>query len=319
MPFEFRPAVRSNLNLLLGVAGASGAGKTYSAMRMASGICGDRPFAVIDTEAGRASHYAGRFKFDVAELRAPFRPDAYADAIAAADAAGYPVIVVDSMSHEHAGDGGLLDWHEEEVNRMAGDDWKKRDAVNMIAWSKVKTSHKRMVQRLLQVRAHLILCFRAEEKIDIVRQDGKTKIVPKATLTGLQGWVPIAEKTLPFELTASFLLTPDAPGMPKPIKLQEDHRPLFPLDKQLNEESGRRIAEWAAGGTPASTARPPLTDRHRKLIADFETLVRESGRETFIDAWKATPKEDRAAIGINERDRIAAIGQTDDSTTQETT
>jgi hypothetical protein len=319
MTLEFKPAVRANLNLLLGVAGASGSGKTFSAMRMASGICGDRPFAVIDTEAGRASHYAGRFRFDVAELRAPFRPDAYADAITAADAAGYPVIVVDSMSHEHAGDGGLLDWHEEEVDRMAGGDWKKREAVNMIAWAKVKTSHKRMVQRLLQVRAHLILCFRAEEKIDIVRQDGKTKIVPKVSLTGLQGWVPIAEKTLPFELTASFLLTPDAPGFPKPIKLQEDHRALFPLDKPLNEESGRRIAEWAAGGKAVAAERPPRSERHEKLIADFETLVKESGLETFIDAWKSTPKEDRAAIGLAERDRIAALAPAadDQSTTQE--
>jgi hypothetical protein len=258
--FHFRPAVRENVPLLLGVAGGTGSGKTYSALRLARGLAGDKPFAVIDTENGRALHYADEFTFEHGNLDAPFRPDRYAEAIAAADAAGYPVIVVDSASHEHAGDGGLLDWHEEEYQRLGG-----RDAVKMTAWIKPKMAHRKFVTKLLQVRAHVILCFRAEEKIDIVKgDDGKTKIVKKATLTGLDGWVPVAEKTLPYELTASFLLTADAPGIPKPIKLQEQHRPFVPLDAPLSEETGRALGEWARGskvgpGVAASPAAPPGT------------------------------------------------------------
>ena len=248
MTITFRPAVRENVGLIIGLAGSSGACKTYMAMRLASGICGGKPFAVIDTEAGRSKHYAEAFKFDWAELRPPFRPSAYAEAIMSADAAGYRVIVVDSMSHSWAGEGGILDWQEEELTRMAGDDWKKRESVKMASWIKPKVASKKMVQQLLQVHAHLILCFRAEEKIEMIRgDDGKMKIVPKVTQTGIMGWVPICEKNLPYELTASFLLTPDAPGVPKPIKLQEQHRALFPLDKPITEESGRLIAEWAAG------------------------------------------------------------------------
>jgi hypothetical protein len=76
-------------------------------------------------------------------------------------------------------------------------------------------------------------------------------IVPKVSLTGINGWIPICEKNLPFELTASFLLTADAPGMPKPIKLQEQHRAMFPLDKPINRESGKRVAAWAAGASQA--------------------------------------------------------------------
>jgi hypothetical protein len=248
MTFTFRPAVRENVGLLIGLAGGTGSGKTYSAMRLASGIAGNKPFCVIDTEAGRAKHYADQFKFDHGDLRPPFRPDAYAEAIMAADNAGYPVIVVDSVSHVWAGDGGILDWQEAELDRMAGDDWKKREACKMAAWIKPKTAHKQMVQRLLQVRAHLILCFRAEEKIEMVRGDnGKLQIVPKQTLTGLDGWVPICEKNLPFELTASFLLLAKNPGIPHPIKLQEQHRGLFPDGKPITEESGRRLAAWAGG------------------------------------------------------------------------
>ncbi len=278
MTFQFKPAVREQVGLLIGLAGGTGSGKTFSAMRLAAGIAGDRPFAVIDTEAGRAKHYADQFRFDHGDLKPPFRPDAYKEAIMAADAAGYPVIVVDSMSHVWSGDGGVLDWQQDEFERIGS-----REAVKIASWIKPKTSHKSMIARLLQIRAHLILCFRAEEKIEIVKEEGKTKIVPKEGPTGLHGWLPVCEKTLPFELTASFLLTADAPGMPKPIKLQDQHRALFPLDEPIDERAGKRIAEWAAGGTIRPT--------------DWQAELQAAGTmDELGDVWKRIPKSDRARL-----------------------
>lgn len=297
MKFEFKPAVRENVALLIGLAGGTGSGKTYTAMRLAAGIAGDKPFALIDTEAGRGKHYADQFRFDHGDLRAPFRPDAYAEAIKAADEAGYPVIVVDSMSHVWAGDGGVLDWQEEEFTRMGA-----REAVKVASWIKPKMSHKHMVQKLLQVRAHLILCFRAEEKIEIIKEDGKTKIVPKQSLTGLDGWIPICEKNLPFELTASFLLTANAPGIPKPIKLQEQHRALFPLDKPVTEDSGRRIAEWAAGGKPPSTG--STSGLPESQIADWKAAIDAAGPDE-LDAIKAEALA--AATKVQDRDAFTAF------------
>lgn len=290
MSVSFRPGLRENVALLIGLAGGTGSGKTFTAMRLAKGIAGEKPFAVIDSENRRALHYADQFRFDHAELRAPFRPDAYGDAIAAADAAGYPVIVVDQMSFEHAGEGGLLDWQEEELQRMAGDDYKKREACKMSSWIKPKRSHKQMMQRLLQVKAHLILCFRAEAKIEMVKgDDNKWVVRPKESLVGLEGWIPIAEKNLPFELTASFLLTADHPGIPKPIKLQQQHRALFPLDEPITEESGRAIAQWAAGGpkgampgptsgaAASATAGSAPTYITEEQIAALEILCKDNG------------------------------------------
>lgn len=248
MSVTFRRAVRENVGLVIGIAGPSGSGKTFSAMRLAAGISGRKPFAMIDTEAGRSKHYADRFTFDHADLHAPFRPSAYAEAIKAADEAGYSVIVVDSCSHEHAGEGGMLDWQEEELERMAGSDWKKREACKMAAWIKPKADHKRMVSRLLQVRAHLILCFRAEQKIEMVKVDGRMEIQPKKLASGFSDWIPICDKNLLYELTSSFLLTPDAPGIPKPIKLEAQHRALIDLKNPLDEQVGERLAEWARGG-----------------------------------------------------------------------
>jgi hypothetical protein len=247
MSFEFRPARREAIGLLFGLAGSTGSGKTFSALRLAKGLAGDRRFCVIDTENGRALHYADQFEFDHGDLTAPFTPARYTEAIKAADAAGYPVIVVDSASHEHAGDGGLLDMHEVDLQRMAGDDWKRRESCSMAAWVQPKLAHKRFVNQLLQLKAHIILCFRAEEKVEMGKENGKTVIRPKRSLVGLDGWIPIAEKNLPYELTLSFLFTADRPGVPKPIKLEDQHRLLIPLDQPLSEQAGVALGEWAQG------------------------------------------------------------------------
>jgi hypothetical protein len=240
--YEFKKAKREEIGLLIGLVGASGSGKTYSAMRIAAGIVGKgNKFAVIDTEARRALHYADMFDFDHCELSAPFRPNKYADAIHAADKAGYKAIVVDSMSHEWASEGGILEWQEEELQRMAGDNYQKREACKMAAWIKPKSGHKQMVTRLLQVKAHLLLCFRAEEKVKMEKVDGKMQIVPI-------GFQPICSKEIPYEMTVSFLLLPEKPGIPQPIKLQEQHKSIFPTNRLLDEDSGIKISEWAKGG-----------------------------------------------------------------------
>lgn len=303
MSFTFKAAKREAVGLLIGLAGGTGSGKTFTALRLATGLANGKPFALIDTEAGRAKHYADQFKFDHGDLRAPFRPDAYADAIKAADDAGYPVIVVDSTSHVWAGDGGVLDWQEEELQRMAGDDYSKRERVKMAAWIKPKVSHKHMMQKLLQVRAHLILCFRAEQKIEMVKQDGKLVIVQKQSLTGLDGWIPVCEKNLPFELTASFLLTADAPGIPKPIKLQQQHRPFFPLDKPITEQSGIALGEWARGGNVPEQITLPAV---KTALAAAQTVDSLKGAWTGLgDIPDAIKSEAQAAY----KTRLAQIKQ----------
>lgn len=299
MNYSFRPAVREEVGLIIGLISPSGGGKTYSAMRLATGICGDKPFAVIDTESRRALHYADKFKFDHLELHPPFRPEAYAEAIKEADKQGYRAIVVDSFSHEWAGEGGILDWQEEELSRMAGDDWKKREACKMAAWIKPKMGHKQMVQRLLQVKNNLILCFRAEEKVKMEKDPstGKTVIVP-------QGWQPICSKELPYELTVSFLMSPDKPGYPIPIKLQEQHKGIFPLTEPLGEQSGRMISEWAAGGLKRQEPDLDTQIGYDNLLTHLRSTLAECKDVDDLKRWQEQLKlvkdklteQDRAAM-----------------------
>lgn len=269
MTYEFREPKREGAPLLIGISGGSGSGKTYSSFLVARGLAGGKPFAVIDTENGRALHYTDFFPdMRHTHLRPPFSPARYAEAIRDADAAGFPVIVVDSASHEYEGDGGVLRMQEEEFAKLGG-----YDGVKMLSWAKPKQEHKAYVRQLLQTKAHVILNMRAEDKIEMVddpEKPGKKKVVAKASLIGAEGWIPIMEKRLPFELTLSLLLTPDAPGVPKPVKLQEQHKPMVPLDRPLDEQVGRQLAEWAAGGsTPVAVDADSFAETTAAILACY--------------------------------------------------
>lgn len=289
MSFTLRPAVRENVPLLIGLAGGTGSGKTFTAMLLAKGLASGARFAVIDTESGRAKAYADEFSFDHGELVAPFTPESYAMAILTIDALKkYPVIVVDSASHEYAGDGGILDMQEDELTRMAGQDYGKREACKMASWVKPKMAHKAFMSKLLQIRAHLILCYRAEPKTEMVKDQGKWVVRSKQGLTGLDGWFPICEKNMPYELTAYFILMAERPGVPLPIKLMEKHKSFFPANKPITEEAGRQLAAWARGGSPAP--KPELSeDEIKDLLIAIEAADSIEQLKVYGERAKLAP------------------------------
>jgi AAA domain len=249
---QFRSAVREQTSVMIGLAGPSSCGKTYSALRLATGLAGGRKIFMIDTESRRGLHYADEFKFEYGELQAPFRPGAYLDAMESAKKAGAAVIIVDSMSHEHEGSGGILDWHEEELKRMAGDDWAKRERAKFTAWIKPKGEHNRFLNSTLQLGVHLIFCFRAKEKLKLLKNSqGKIEPVP-------QGWQPICADRFEYEMLALLMMPPNSKGKidlsQEATKLQGQHAGLFPDGEQINETMGANIAAWARGkGTESTT------------------------------------------------------------------
>src|SRR5581483_2781739 len=103
MTFQFAHAVRSQVSLLIALAGASGSGKTFSALRLAKGMAPTGKIAFIDTEARRGLHYADQFEFMHTDMRPPFRPSRFIEAIHAAEATGAEVVIIDSFSHEYDG------------------------------------------------------------------------------------------------------------------------------------------------------------------------------------------------------------------------
>ena len=105
----FKKAERKSAKLRAAFCGTSGSGKTYSALLLARGL-GDK-VAVIDTERGSSELYADLFGFDVAQLAPPFTPQRYIELIRMA-ATQYDVLVIDSLSHAWAGEGGVLEMHD---------------------------------------------------------------------------------------------------------------------------------------------------------------------------------------------------------------
>lgn len=293
--YSFRPAVRSNVGLFIGLAGGTGAGKTVSAMRMASGIVGPgKRFAVVDSENKRSSHEADDFAFDVFDLDAPYSAERYEGAVKAAYDAGYKAIIVDSATHEHDGVGGYLDAQavdlEARVERAmnknpSAEEWKLIERLTPSSWIAPKKARKRMMQTLLacSVDVPIIFCFRAEEKA-FTSKDGKL-VANNPPL-----WVPVCGKGMPFEMTVFFMLHRERPGVPEPIKLGAKHKALFPLDQPLTEESGRRIAEWAAGSAPPRTVTTP-----DDVLADLRAAALE-GSDALRAAWEAAGPANRKAL-----------------------
>ena len=283
--FESKPAVRERVPLLVGLVGPSGSGKTYSALRLAKGF-GGKTF-VIDTEARRALWYADTFAFEHIDFRPPFGPLDYLAAINHAVSQGADNVVIDSMSHEHQGQGGVLEMHESEAVRLAAAWHTSLDKVKMAAWQRPKAERTQLVQAMLQAKVNFILCFRAKEKMDL--RDSKN---PKVL-----GWMPIAGEEYVYEMTVNCLLYPNGGGVPQwqpdemgekaIIKLPAHFRELFAGKGPLDERIGKGLAEWAAGKKA-----PPAVEYATKEQAD--EIVLEMKRLKFD---RATAKEWLAQYG----------------------
>jgi len=246
-------AKREKVPLLIGLMGPSGGGKTFSALRLATGIQsvsgGDIYF--IDTESKRALHYADKFKFKHVPFGAPFGSLDYLAALQWAAGQGAGVIVVDSMSHEHEGPGGMIDLHDQIVDRMAGDNYAKRNAVQMVAWSEPKAKRRALINGILQLNTNFIFCFRAKNSSKPAKDEkGKSVVVP-------QGFMPIAGEEFVFEQTLNALLLPGAGGVPTwhsdqvgertMIKLPEQFAGMRNRNRPLDEKVGEHLARWAVG------------------------------------------------------------------------
>ena len=159
---QFTKAERKKAKLRLGLTGASGSGKTYSALMVAKGMGGK--VAVIDTEHGSASLYANDFDFDTLELEAPYTPERYIQAIEMAEQAGYNVLVIDSISHEWNGKGGCLEINDNlAIQYFKGNTWS--------AWSKTTPRHQAFIEKIISSKIHIIATMRS--KTETVQENKK--------------------------------------------------------------------------------------------------------------------------------------------------
>jgi hypothetical protein len=179
----FQKAERRKAKLKLALCGPSGSGKTYSALKIAKGMGGK--IAFIDTENDSGQLYCDIADYDVAPIAPPFSVDKFIGIIKEAEQAGYNILIIDSLSHAWAKEGGILD----EVDKRAG----KNAFTN--GWREATPMHNRLIDSILQSPLHIIVTMRAKTAYDLEKDDkGRTVPVKK-------GMEPIQRAGLEYEFT----------------------------------------------------------------------------------------------------------------------
>lgn len=312
MPMVFKPAEPINNRLLIAIAGPQASGKTTSALRLATGIvqATGGKIGLIDTENRRALRYAKDFSFNHMEFDPPFNPARYQEAIEVAMGAGYgdgDVIIIDSMSHEHDGPGGVLEMHENLLEKMAGDDWKKREKVKFTAWIKPKGERNRAIQMgLNRCRAHVILCFRAKEKVKMDKDDNNKTVVTN------DGWQPIGGDEYFYEMDITMILPQGSFGKPdwseKAARINEyGDGPLKNMlynTSQISEETGHRLAAWAKGAAVRDPNDPrTIANSLGLLIQDAKSNadLYDDWQQRLPDLEKVKAASERAYTDLVER------------------
>jgi len=245
--FQFKKAQRHKAKLRLAICAPSGAGKTFSALKIAKGMGGR--VAVIDTENGSAELYANLFEYDACSIAPPFSARRYVEAIHAAEAAGYDIIIVDSLTHAWAGAGGIL--NEVDKRKGSGNDFS--------AWRDVTPQHDELVNAMLQSPAHIIVTMRTKTAYELEKND-KGKVVPVK-----KGMAPIQRDGLEYEFTVVFDIEDAKKHMATAGK---DRTSLF--DGQYfipDENTGQQLMAWLNNGAEAPP--PPAeyaSEAQRKAI-----------------------------------------------------
>lgn len=228
---ELQKAQRKQAVIKMGLQGPSGSGKTYSSLLLAYGLAKDwGRIAVIDSENHSADLYAHLGDYSVVTIGPPFSPAKYVEAIELCEAAGMEVIIIDSISHEWDGSGGILDIH----SGMMGNSFTN--------WSKVTPLHNSFVSKILQSPAHIISTIRSKQ--DYVLSERNGKVVPeKVGLKGVQRDGMDYEFTIVLDLDLKHQAT-----------ASKDRSGLF-MDKAqfvITEATGALIKEWCNSGFKVS-------------------------------------------------------------------
>jgi ABC-type dipeptide/oligopeptide/nickel transport system ATPase subunit len=324
--FEDRPAARVATPLFLGMVGPSGTGKTFSSLRLATGmqrVTGGEIF-FIDTESNRSLHYAplpgqkadparGTFNFRQVQLTAPYGSLRYLAAIEHCAKQGAKIIIVDSMSHEHDGVGGVLEQHGSEVKRLAKEMSTTENAVKMSAWGVPKSNRRRLINTLLtELKVSGIFNFRAQEKIKIASKQEKK--AGEEAISQL-GYCAIGGKEFLFEMMMKFVLLPGARGLPtwksdmpgeqEMMKIPEQFLHIFEKSAQLSEDIGQQLAEWAAGGD----VKTPTDAEVAAGVAAASAAKSPEELEAVIESFKGKPwtKPQRKALNEAVNARKSAL------------
>ncbi len=240
---EIRKAERKQARLRLGLIAPSGAGKTASSLLLAFGVTGDwSKVGMIDTEAGSGELYVGETfqtndgaitvgDYLYTRIEPEFKASKYLDAIKSMQKAlgDGGCIIIDSLSHAWAGQGGLLD-KQGSIADKSGNSYT--------AWRQVTPDHNLLVETILQSSCHIIATMRA--KIEYVLEtNDKGKQVPKKV-----GLAPVQREGMEYEFTVVFDI-----DMNHVASVSKDRSNLFDgVFTKISPSTGELLRDWLGKG-----------------------------------------------------------------------
>lgn len=259
---NFEKAKKKKAKLRLGIAGPAGSGKSYSALLVARGLTNSwDKIAVIDTENNSADLYADLGEYSVLTLSAPYKPEKYVQAIEEAEKEGFEVIIIDSLSHAWAGEGGLLDIHGKLTD--------SGKANSFSAWRTVTPMHNALVEAILSCKCHVICNLRS--KTDYIQQSnekGKTEVKRI-------GMAPVFREGFEYEMTVFLELSHDHYA-----SVTKDRTAL--LDGQLFKptvEIGEKLLAWLEKGAELDNS--PIIQPQEEVyyLVNSEKKINKQGQE----------------------------------------
>ena len=244
---KLRKASRKKAKIKMLLQGASGSGKTYSALQLAFGITNDwSKIAVIDTENQSADLYSDLGEYLVYPMDEGFSPDKYIEGIEASVKAGIEVVIIDSITHEWA-------WCLERVDQVKD----KYKGNSYFAWGEVTPLHNRFINEILQCPVHVIATTRTKQEYVLNTKNGKT--APQKV-----GTKQVQREGVEYEFTLVLDL-----DMAHHATASKDRTSLF-MDKSpeiITPKTGKKILAWCESGaaveprllvnTPPPSPKPP--------------------------------------------------------------
>lgn len=266
----FKKAKKEKIFLKILLAGASGSGKSFSALRLATGIVnktGGR-IAAIDTEAGRIRYYANEFDFDDLQLTEPYTPEKYIDAINQAVDGGYSVLIIDSITHEW---NYILD----QVDKIPGTN-------SYTKWGKLTPKHNKFTEKIIQSPINIIATVRGKDAY-VLEQDKNGKQIPKKVGLGYT-----QRDGLEYEYTVTFNID----QANHVAVAQKDNTHLFENRYEvLTEKDGEALYNWANAGDDFAFNVTEVQNNIIKLATELGGSKDAEVKAATIDILKeANPK-----------------------------
>ena len=233
--FVVKQAVKEKIYTKIALMSPSGGGKTYSALRIATGMADEiekitgSPAKIVmgNTEGARGRYYANEFNYDIVDLEPPYNPELFVDFINWCVDEGYSIIVLDSSSPEWEGRGGCLD-----LQQQAGGKYQD--------WSKVTPRHEKFINAIASSPIHIIATMRGKDQYE-VEKDEKGRVSVKKLGVGAK-----QREGFEYEFTCTFAIDRDT----HLAKAQKDNTHIFDNDFEviLSEDHGKKIINWANSG-----------------------------------------------------------------------